>query len=170
MKIKYLTGNDVREPIEPDCKNLIVHCCNDLGLMGAGVAKALFDKWPNVRSEYLRYFEKGTKNKLGDTQSIKVESNTYVVNLIGQHGIHEDENGDPPVRYWAISKGFKTLSKKIIDYNDSSKKNVVVNIPYLMGCDLAGGKWEEIEYLINEHFIGNNIEVHVHDLFGKRNS
>lgn len=35
-------------------KGIIAHCVNTLGAMGAGVARALFMKWPEVRSEYLK--------------------------------------------------------------------------------------------------------------------
>jgi len=41
-EILYIKG-DVTAPIGDDNK-LIIHCCNDIGAMGAGVAVALYRK------------------------------------------------------------------------------------------------------------------------------
>lgn len=164
MKITYLSGNDVREPVEAGSVNLILHCCNDINLMGAGVARALFEQWPEVKSKYHYAFEHNKNNKLGDVHFAKVEANIYVGNIIGQHTISTNKDGGPPIRYWAIDKAFKSIVRSI----EKRDEEVVVNIPYLMGCDLAGGRWEEIEYLINKNFTNNSILVYVYDLFRKR--
>ena len=73
MEINYLSGHDVREPYKKGEVNLILHCCNDQGAMGAGVAKALFDKWPEVRIKYMEAFNKEINNQLGDIHYVKVE-------------------------------------------------------------------------------------------------
>ena len=164
MKITYLTGHDVREPINTGFINLILHCCNDANLMGSGVAKALFDKWPDVKVKYHYAFKNNVNDKLGDVHYVKVDASTYVGNIIGQHNIHVDESGNPPIRYWAMEKAFE----KVVSSIRKRDEKVIVNIPYLMGCDLAGGKWERIEELINKHFVENDIEVYVYDLFRKR--
>lgn len=164
MEIKYLSGQDIRHPYSKEEVNVILHCCNDMNVMGAGVARALFEMWPEVKSMYHFHFENDKKCKLGDIHYVKVENQVFVGNIIGQHCIREDEEGNPPVRYWAIEQAFENVVENILN-KDS---DVNVNIPYLMGCDLAGGKWEKIEELIHKHFIANEIPVYVYDLFRKR--
>jgi hypothetical protein len=164
MKITYLSGNDVREPVDQGQTNIILHCCNDINLMGSGVARALFQKWPDVKSKYHYAFEQNKNNKLGDVHYVKVEASIYVGNIIGQHTIDTNEDGGPPIRYWAIDKAFQ----KVVQSIHKRDEEVIVNLPYLMGCDLARGRWEEIEYLINKNFIESAIEVYVYDLLRKR--
>lgn len=46
-KIEYIVG-DVRSQPFKTKRRFIPHVCNDEGRMGAGVAKALYTKWPTV--------------------------------------------------------------------------------------------------------------------------
>ena len=161
-KITYLNKKDVREPIGDQIK-LICHCCNDIGAMGSGVAKALFLKWPTVRTEYIADYKNKENSNLGDVQYIPVEKDTVVCNIIGQHTISKNKDGGPPVRYWAIKKGFDSIR------NNFQKRNFSIHIPYLMGSELAGGRWEEVEAIINDCFAAYDIDVYIYDIDGKRN-
>jgi len=143
-------------------KKIICHCCNDLGAMGSGVARALFLKWPNVRSEYVNFFKKQENNNLGDVQYINVEKDIVVCNMIGQHDIVKNQDGGPPVRYWAIRQAFESI-RNYFKNNDYD-----IHIPYLMGCDLARGRWEEVEKIIEDCFSKHDVQVYVYDLFSKR--
>lgn len=158
-QIKYIV-EDVRKPIGTG-KNLIIHCCNDLPAMGSGVAKALLDKWPTVRSEYMKWGKSGHNFELGNIQALRVEENIAVINMIGQRDI-KPINGIPPVRYGAIRK----CCRKVADI--ATKYNATVNVPYKMGSDLAGGEWSEIEKILIEEFCEKDIEVIVYDVFNKR--
>jgi len=51
--IKYVNG-DVSEPIG-EGRKLIIQCVNNLGIMGAGVARAIMIKWPIVRQRYIAW-------------------------------------------------------------------------------------------------------------------
>ena len=84
-EILYING-DVREPIGEGNK-LIIHCCNDIGKMGAGVAMAISRKWTEVRRQYKQWHMGNKGFKLGNIQFVKVESDIVVCNMIGQHGI-----------------------------------------------------------------------------------
>jgi len=160
-KITYVIGGDLREPLGSDQKKVIAHCVNDQGRMGAGVAKALFEKWPSVRSEYIKWFQDDNGFSLGNSQIVKVENDICVVNIIGQHDT-KIKDGIPPVRYEAIQSGFRFLN----DLCDLC--GTTIHLPYLMGCDLAGGKWEEVEALINKELVRKGKKVYVYDLFRKR--
>ena len=164
--ITYLSSTsdynaDVRFPIGEGHK-LIISCVNDLNVMGSGVAKSLFDKWPTVRSEYIK---KGNKkpHELGDVQIIPVENDISVVNLVGQHDIRWI-NGVPPVRYEAVRKGLEQVS-----WYCEIDKGANVAIPYLFSCDLAGGEWSIVEQIIKETLSDKGIPVFIYDLFNKYN-
>jgi hypothetical protein len=164
MGIKYIV-QDVREPIG-EGRKIIGHCCNDLGKMGRGVAKALLDKWPPVRKNYIKWHETddhlGQPFALGKTQFVFVSKDIVVANIIGQHGIGKDEKGEAPVRYEALREGCVYICKACLHYGATA------HFPYLMGCDLAGGKWEVVEKILKEELVDKGIEVIVYDLFNKR--
>lgn len=161
-EIKYIV-EDVRNPeLDDGERGLICHCCNDLPAMGAGVARALFEKWSQVRSEYMKWGKHGYNFELGNIQGVRVEENIAVINMIGQHDI-KPQNGIPPIRYGAIRRCLKKVCKIAKKYDAS------VHIPYLVGCDLAGGNWEEMEKIIEQELCENGIKVIAYDLFNKRN-
>ena len=189
-ELQYIKNGNLTEPLLQDGVNIIIHCCNSGGAMGAGVARALFEKWSLVRSEYVKWHvltEKGYHEEeeikgrkvydylyffpdeskrqfaLGNVQLIPVEDDLCVGNIIGQYKICNNEIGMPPVRYSAIDYACSMLSGYIVDLD----KKVTIHAPYLMGCDLAGGKWSFIEKILIDNFAKNNIECLVYDLFGK---
>lgn len=152
--IKYVTG-DTTKPIG-DGRKILIHCCNDIGLMGAGVAKAISNKWPIVKSQYRKWYKVGKGFKLGNVQFVKVTDDIVVGNMIGQKGI-KSLNGMPPVRYSAIAKCLEKVAKAAISNKAS------VHCPRF-GSDLAGGKWEEIEKLLREKIISQGVDVTVYTL------
>jgi O-acetyl-ADP-ribose deacetylase (regulator of RNase III) len=146
--INYVVS-DVRTYEANDFETIIIpHCCNDLGAMGAGVAKALMDKWPDVYTMYSQM-----EMKLGNVQFVPVEYNNpmfdvpskYVVNLIGQHNIRS-KNEPKPIRYSALLDGFRGIHDYLTHHQID---NPVIHAP-MLGSDLAGGSWQLIEELILE--------------------
>ena len=152
--IKYIRGN-VLEPIGEGNK-IIIHCCNDLKVMGSGVALALRNKWPVVFDKY-----KNSSAELGTVSFAKVDDGVVVANIIGQHGVGFT-NSAPPVRYEAIDSGLKKVMETAKRYNAS------VHSPYNFGCVLAGGKWSIVEEIINRQLSSNDIEVIIYDIHGVR--
>ncbi len=59
---------------------IIMHGVNCQNKMGNGVAKALFTKWPKVKSRYHAFPNK----RLGMTQPIQVEPKLWVINCFTQ--------------------------------------------------------------------------------------
>ena len=117
-ELKYVEG-DVREPIGEGNK-LICHIVNDQGCMGSGVARSLYEKWPQVRDRYIHWYDvrvngldsqyKGIfEFTLGYIQLVSVESNIYVANMIAQHMVGQDENGFPPIRYDALINCLRSM-------------------------------------------------------------
>jgi len=161
--IKYVKG-DVLRPIGNGYK-LIIHCCNDLGLMGSGVAKALFLKWPSVKEEYVSWKQESDSSTadflLGNIQIVKTESDISVINMIGQHGIAiSGEN--PPIRYEAIESCLLKV-KDLVRLKEFEGEMVSIHAPRF-GAGLAKGNWDLIEKLIIDNLCNNDIDVIVYDL------
>jgi len=75
--------------------------------------------------------------------------------MIGQHLIWNTEEG-PPIRYEAVEKCLQSVAAK------ARELNATIHMPRI-GCGLAGGKWEEIEQIIQETLCAAGVEVFVYD-------
>jgi len=140
---------------------VIPHCCNNLGVMGAGVAKSLKEKWPSITFNYMAAMkEHGLKNWLGELFFEHVEDDICVANMIGQDGV-VSVNNFKPVKYWALLKAMQeTLVMAGIAV--PAGKKVVFHCPKF-GSDLAGGKWEVIEELIKETWVDRGLDVVIYE-------
>jgi O-acetyl-ADP-ribose deacetylase (regulator of RNase III) len=183
MKHKNLTYvfGSVLSPVTVEGGNFhyIIHCCNAMGIMGSGVARALYEKWPDVKKTYESMYQyslgdKKNENKvnldfLGAFHSVRVgyvdepknKKPLCVVNMIGQKWIGLSPTGEPPICYHSMSCCMNNISKLMDDETGS------IHAPYLMGADRAGGKWEEIEKLLIKHFSNKGIPVYIYDVEDK---
>src|SRR5687767_13627142 len=100
MALHFITGN-VLYPVGSGNK-IIVHNCNNVGAWGGGFTKPLTNRWikPYLAYKNMRY------RALGAIQTVQVERNVHVVNMIGQ--VFHRRDG-PPVRYFAIRKGLRKV-------------------------------------------------------------
>lgn len=149
------TKGDATNPIS-DGNKLIVHICNDIGKWGKGFVMAISKRWPNPEKSYKQWYKSQKDFELGNIQAVQVENDTWVINMIGQHKINKDENGNAPIRYNAVAAALDKVKEFAMKHNAS------VHMPRI-GCGLAGGKWENIEPLIINTFVQNNIQVNVYD-------
>lgn len=156
IEVKYIKGDATRP--QGDGTKIIVHICNDVGGWGKGFVVALSKRWKLPEEKYRSWFRKEERVpfELGQVQLVEVESNLWVANLIGQKGIRYHSN-QPPIRYEAVIKGLR----KVSEY--AREKNASIHMPRI-GTGLAGGKWDEIERIINETLIQDRINVYVYDL------
>jgi len=136
--ITYKTG-DATDPVVKDGVRIIAHVCNDVGKWGRGFVASINKKWKEPEIQY-----RSMRNrKLGNVQFVKIDNGIIIANIIGQHLIIMDENGNPPVRYEAIREGLIKVNELAI------KLNATIHSPKF-GAGLAGGDWEIIETIINE--------------------
>lgn len=154
MKINYIKG-DATAPVSENSK-IIVHICNDIGGWGKGFVMAISKKWKLPEIKYREWFRNKIGFELGKVQFVQVENDIWVANLIGQHKINKDENGEAPIRYNAIEEGLKAIASFAIE------NNLSVHMPRI-GCGLAGGTWEVIEPIILKTLSENDLEVTVYD-------
>lgn len=153
--IHYLKG-DATVPQTKGVK-IIAHICNDLGGWGKGFVLAVSKRWKEPEKEYRNWYHFRSENNfgLGEIQIVQVEQSVYVANMIGQKGIKTGSN-EVPVRYEAIEKCLEELAKQALRINAS------IHMPRI-GCGLAGGKWEQIEPIIERTLLENEVEVYVYD-------
>ncbi|MCF3112067.1 hypothetical protein LL912_24985 [Niabella sp. CC-SYL272] len=154
MEINYIKG-DATNPTGSGNK-IIVHVCNDMGGWGKGFVMAVSKRWKQPEQQYRQWFKTKDNFKLGEVQFVQVKDELWVANIIGQHKINKDENGNPPIRYEAILLGLEKVGQFAID------KSASVHMPRI-GCGLAGGAWDKIEPLINATLTTKNIQITVYD-------
>jgi O-acetyl-ADP-ribose deacetylase (regulator of RNase III) len=153
MTIQYLKG-DATQPQGAGHK-IITHICNDIGGWGKGFVLALSKRWKTPEQQYRQWYESGQNFQLGEVQFVKVEPDLVVANIIGQHKVSL-VNGVPPIRYEAVRAGLQKVAAYALDHAAS------VHMPR-MGAGLAGGKWEEIEKIVEEELSQKGIPVSVYD-------
>ena len=152
--INYLIGDATQPKIAEN--KIIVHICNDIGAWGKGFVMAISKRWKEPELKYREWFKTKENFELGQVQFVKVENEIWVANLIGQHKINKDENGNAPIRYDAILSGLELVGQFAIE------ENATVHMPRI-GCGLAGGTWNKIEPLIEKTLMTNGIETYVYD-------
>ncbi len=152
--IEYKKG-DAINPIVNGNK-IIVHICNDIGGWGKGFVMAISKKWKGPENKYREWYKSKENFNLGEVQFVQVQEDLWVANLIGQHKINKDENGNAPIRYDAVESGLS----KVADF--AHEINASVHMPRI-GCGLAGGKWEMIEPIIEKTILKKDINTTVYD-------
>ena len=118
---------------------------------------AISKRWKEPAKQYKQWYKEGEGFALGAVQFVAVEENVWVANIIGQHKIYKDENGNPPIRYEAVKEGLQQVAEF------AKKMNAKVQMPRI-GCGLAGGSWDEIEAIIEDTLLQKGVEVFVCDI------
>jgi len=124
----------------------IAHQVNCQGVMGAGLAKKIADKWPCVRTQYLQFVSHNQSRQIdmmGLVQYVQVSDTLYVANCFAQRGYGYGPDGQIPkhTSYGALVMCLETLSEPAF--------HRPVHIPLGMGCGLGGGNWMDVSKLID---------------------
>ncbi|MCY8083233.1 Appr-1-p processing protein [Bacillus inaquosorum] len=154
--IKIVKGN-----ILDASEDIIVQQVNCKGVMGAGLAKAILNKYPNVKKEYQSFrnfnLNKGLTEKdlLGLVNYVRVSDGKVIANVFGQVNIKKN-HFDKTVytKTEALTRGLKEVKEL------SKQLNKSVAIPYGIGCGLAGGDWNIISELIDSIFSDYNVAIY----------
>ena len=142
--------------------DIIAHQVNCCGIMGAGVAKQIKERYPKAFHDYLIYCERMSYSPdllLGDvrfSEGYRFEDGTkclfeiahiFAQKSFGRRGIHTD--------YDALRKGLL----RIRTYVELAGYKYVA-IPYKIGCGLGGGDWENVVYpMIEDIFNGCKFDL-----------
>jgi O-acetyl-ADP-ribose deacetylase (regulator of RNase III) len=155
LPIAYLEGDATRP--QATGPMIICHVCNDAGGWGKGFVMAISKRWPEPEAAYRAWFAERDHNdfRLGSVQLVEVEPEKWVANMIAQVGTRP-QNGKPPIRYDALAACLAILSAHAVRLGAS------VHMPRI-GCGLAGGKWDEIEPLVQKQLLPHGLPVFVYD-------
>ncbi|MFD1147536.1 macro domain-containing protein [Saccharothrix hoggarensis] len=156
MEVLRVVKGDATSPQAKGPK-IIAHVCNDLGGWGKGFVLAISQRRPEPERAYRDWHRARARNDfgLGATQLVQVRADTWVANMVGQHGLRAGSKG-PPIRYDAVARCLATLAQHAVDLNAG------VHMPRI-GCGLAGGKWERVEPLIAETLPARDVPTTVYD-------
>lgn len=127
--------------------NIIGHQVNAQGKMASGIAKIIREDYKLAYNEYMKLFEtdKDDESKMGKCQIVNC-CNKYIANLFGQ----KYYGRNPKVTYTNYDK----LEEALLKLKDFAKgNNLIVSLPYNIGCGLANGDWDnEVLPRINKIF------------------
>lgn len=121
---------------------LIMHQVNCQNVMGSGVARALYEKYPTVKSEFHR-FSQANPNRLGQLQEVVINESLSVFNSFSQF----DYGNDPTKLY----TDYEALFRNLLEINRIAKeRGVTAYVPYRIGCGLANGDWDIVSTFIEK--------------------
>jgi len=132
----------IKQDITTITEGFIGHQVNCRGVMGAGVALAIKNKWPKAYEEYKRAFKNNTLI-LGNMILAQVTEDEdhplFIMHLCGQfnfasRGLHTD--------YSKLSDALFAMKSFQLSYHQVYKKQLPMYLPYGIGCGLAGGDWK----------------------------
>lgn len=138
MGLKVING-DITEVTN----GYIIHQVNDKGVMGAGVALAIKNKFPAHYEDY-KATQKLVGLILGDLINTNVSKDLNIIGFISQCGLKSIFNRKP-TNYDAFYNCL--LQLKEIYENDSDSE---FYMPLYIGCCNGGGDWETISKMIEE--------------------
>jgi O-acetyl-ADP-ribose deacetylase (regulator of RNase III) len=120
----------------------IVHGCNARGVMGAGVALAIKNTWPEVYNDYRQRYQ-DTGLHLGQVLPVAVGQDLMVWNAITQQNYGNSRRRY--VSYDAIAECFEKINDQIAAMPSIQQ---LIPIPKI-GAGLAGGDWAVIATIID---------------------
>jgi O-acetyl-ADP-ribose deacetylase (regulator of RNase III) len=132
--------------------DFIVQQVNCKGVMGAGLARQIRNRWPVVKEEYVS-FCRGRKQLLGQMLPIQTYPGGPVIcNCFGQDGYGSGRNYTD---YQALKDTLEKVRELAFETTQNMprlKDHINIAIPYGIGCGLAGGDWNTVFEIINTVF------------------
>lgn len=155
-----------------DAPAIIAHVCNDAGRWGAGFVLALRARWPAAERQFRAWaagqLPGAPPFALGRVQVVPVAPGRWVANMIAQHGIRPRARGaaaddaargaaPAPIRYEALAEALGRVAQA------ARARGAGVHMPRI-GTGLAGGRWDEVEPLVQRALVARGVAVTVYDL------
>lgn len=150
--IKIVEGNILNATEDIICQQV-----NCQGVMGAGLAKQIRNKYPEVYPSYKKFCEGCKDNNkrtlLGEIQAINVSDGKVIANLFGQFSYGRDKQYTD---YKALKECLEGILKLASMFNDNDS----IAIPYEIGCGLAGGSWGIVYKIIEDVFKDYKVTIY----------
>ena len=129
-------------------KGVIMHQVNCQNVMGAGVAKALYTKYPQVKEKFHQLATQSDYNtpakRFGLAQPVIIDEQLVIINSFSQ-------------LYYGRKKGVVYTDHRALLTNLSKldayakEHKLPAYVPARIGCGLAGGNWSIVEQYIKQH-------------------
>ena len=151
-EIKYVDGDILTSPSEDNAGSVIIcHQVNCKGVMGAGLAKQIRTRFPEVYYHYKESCDSGGSSRLGEVQLVSCLAGAgyLVANIFGQDGYGRDKCYTD---YEALRRAFRWLS---------SMTGWTIRIPYNFGCGLGGGDWATVLNIIQTELADKGCKVEI---------
>ncbi len=137
--------------------DIICHQVNCQGIMGAGLAKQIRNKYPNVYNDYKEYCNSNTPEEiLGTMLPSRYNDINSIVNIFGQLNYGRNE---VKTNYDAVKKALLEL-KRVLEDLHWQYPNCKIAFPYGMGCGLGGGNWDIVYKIIEEVFEDYDVSIY----------
>lgn len=135
--VDYILEND-------DC--MLIHVCNDVGVMGSGIALEIKNKIPSAYTNY----------KKGDLilGNVNYSNNYKVANMIAQNK-YNGYKGVYNRNFCYLD--YEALEKCLKKIKEESNCSEIV-LPYKMGAQRAGGDWNTVLSLV-EDILSDKFEI-----------
>lgn len=125
-------------------KGVIVHQVNCQNKFGAGLAKAIAERYPVAKTKYHHYCTTAARHKLnllGEFICVPVTNTLNIIHLFSQYNYgNAQRTGIVYTNYDALIPGLRRICE---EYDD-------VYIPKGIGCGLAGGDWNYVQSQIQD--------------------
>lgn len=153
--VKYFNG----DLLKSGC-NIICHQVNTLGVMGAGIALQIKNRYPECFQYYNNIctkYKDAQEELIGGLQlwASEYSNSPTIANFFSQKGLGKNVQTD----YNAFRTCCQKLKYDINIYYKPSK--IRIGFPYKIGCGLARGNWDIVKQIIEEEFADDiwNVEI-----------
>jgi O-acetyl-ADP-ribose deacetylase (regulator of RNase III) len=151
MKPIHIIENDILDDLDPTPEEpvVILHGCNCFHTMGAGIAKYLSEKYPQVlNADKLTNY--GVPEKLGTISVAEIQPHFHIVNCYtqfsyGSKGVYAD--------YKAIRESLEEVARR---YDERWRIRTVK-----IGCGLAKGNWDKVSSIMCNTFKNRDLTVYI---------
>ena len=126
--------------------DVIVHGCNCMCAMGAGIAKGIKATFPEAYAADCAT-PKGAREKLGTISTARIERDGRVLHVVNAYTQFHWRGKKPLVDYDAIRSVMREVGRRFTGQR--------IGYPRI-GAGLAGGDWDRIAALIETELVGQD--------------
>ena len=144
---------DIFKALETDAIQVMMHVCNNAGVMGAGIALEVKKRYPDAYDAYINY---GIENH--GLYLATISTSSRVINLHAQDGYGRKDG-------WRYLN-YESLYGSLAAAREWCEKNSIVSVgvPYGMGANRAGGDWAVVCAMVESTFANSGITINIYKL------
>lgn len=129
-------------------KRIIIHQVNCKGVMGAGFAKQVKDKYPQLFKNYRERCMMFDYTELLGTNYYYEDENIIIVNMFSQNNYGTEAR---QTNYEAMATCLDKIRKMY--------PTQTIVAPYRIGCGLGGGDWNIVSKLLEKYNIETSSDI-----------